>query len=421
MARYATIETRLMPQNNPINAPLMWVFLFFSLAVSVATRQLIWLMVVLGLWSLLTNNREFKQVVGMREAALLFACLALPGIVSLISAANFDRAASAVFRFSTYILASWVLLSATLDRDDPKKIMSWIGLLLVIWAADGFLQLLTGFSTMGDPLVELGEEGTIVTGSLQLGYGATLAILSPFFLEGLRRAGGMGIGFLSLPVYAAIVMSGHQSSAVLAVVGFIGWAILTLRAEDEAGTKRQVTGFALAAIVGMMLGGYLSVVTGQVSSMTDAAPRYQSFLYQSSLWSAGWQAFTEHWFNGVGVRGFGSYLIDTQLMASESVSASWHPHLTVLEIAAETGLIGIAGYAVLLYLLIGYLRDDRRPVAIAALVALLAIFPLSSAVSLYSFFGGNLIFLTFTLLIVFNRDCPKSEQKTSASDLASTL
>jgi len=155
--------------------------------------------------------------------------------------------------------------------------------------------------------------------------------------------------------------------------------------------------------------------------MTDAAPRYQSFLYQSTLWSAGWQAFTEHWFNGVGVRGFGSYLIDTQLMASESVSASWHPHLTVLEIAAETGLIGIAGYGVLLYLLIGYLRDDRRPVAIAALVALLAIFPLSSAVSLYSFFGGNLIFLTFTLLIVFNRDCPKSEQKTNASDSASTL
>jgi len=76
---------------------------------------------------------------------------------------------------------------------------------------------------------------------------------------------------------------------------------------------------------------------------------------------------------------------------------------------------------VLLYLLIGYLRDDRRPVAIAALVAILAIFPLSSAVSLYSFFGGNLIFLTFTLLIVFNRDCPKSKQKTSASDSASTL
>lgn len=416
----ASIETRLMPQNNIINAPLAWVFLFFSLAVSVATRQLIWLMVVLGLWSMLTNNREFRQVVGMREAAVLFACLAIPGIFSLISATNFDRAVSAVFRFSTYILASWVLLSATLERDDPKKIMSWIGLLLVIWAADGFLQLLTGFSTMGDPLVELGEEGAVVTGSLQLGYGATLAILSPFFLEGLRRAGGMGIGVLSLPVYAAIVMSGHQSSAVLALVGFVGWAALTLRSENETGTKRQVTGFALAAILGMMLGGYLSVVTGQVSSMTDSAPRYQSFLYQSALWSSGWQAFTEHWFNGIGVRGFGSYLIETQSMAAEGISTSWHPHLAVLEIAAETGIIGVAGYAILLYLLAGYLRDNRRPVAIAALVALLAVFPLSSAVSLYSFFGGNLIFLTFTLLIVFDRDCIASGKKEPSVNLAST-
>ena len=211
-----------MPQQNLIPAPLMWVFLFFSLAVSVATRQLIWLMVVVSLLTLITNREAILSTPGMKKAAMLFACIALPGLISLLFSVNLDRGISAVFRFAAYALAAWVVLSVKIEEGDAKRIMSFLGILLVAWAVDGFVQLLTGVSLLGDPLVELGEEGAIVTGSLQLGYGATLAILSPFFLEALRRAGGMGVGILSLPVYAAIVMSGHQSSAVLALIGLAG-------------------------------------------------------------------------------------------------------------------------------------------------------------------------------------------------------
>jgi hypothetical protein len=45
-------------------------------------------------------------------------------------------------------------------------------------------------------------------------------------------------------------------------------------------------------------------------------------------------------------------------------------------------------------------------VAVAGLTALLAVFPLGTAVGMYSYIGGNLIFLTFTLLIALDRDCP---------------
>ena len=181
-----------MPQQNLIPAPLMWVFLFFSLAVSVATRQLIWLMVVVSLLTLITNREAVLSTQGMKKAAMLFACIALPGLISLLFSVNLDRGISAVFRFGAYALAAWVVLSVKIEEGDAKRIMSFLGILLVAWAVDGFVQLLTGVSLLGDPLVELGEEGAIVTGSLQLGYGATLAILSPFFLEALRRAGGMG-------------------------------------------------------------------------------------------------------------------------------------------------------------------------------------------------------------------------------------
>ena len=401
-----------MPQQNLIPAPLMWVFLFFSLAVSVATRQLIWLMVVVSLLTLITNREAILSTEGMKKAAILFACIAVPGLISLLFSVNLDRSISAVFRFAAYALAAWVVLSVRIEEGDAKRIMSFLGILLVAWAVDGFVQLLTGVSLLGDPLVELGEEGAIVTGSLQLGYGATLAILSPFFLEALRRAGGMGVGILSLPVYAAIVMSGHQSSAVLALIGLAGWTMLALR-NKEVGAKRQVTGFVISAIVGLLLGVYLSVVTGQVSTLAGAPARYQSFLFQSQLWELSWQAFKDYWLTGVGMRGFGTYALATDASTIPGLAKTWHSHLTVLEVMSETGLVGLIGYGLLLRWLWGYVQDKRMHVAVAGLTALLAVFPLGTAVGMYSYIGGNLIFLTFTLLIALDRDCPQVT-KTSA-------
>ena len=395
-----------MPQQNLIPAPLMWVFLFFSLAVSVATRQLIWLMVVVSLLTLITNREAILSTEGMKKAAILFACIAVPGLISILFSVNLDRSISAVFRFAAYALAAWVVLSVRIEEGDAKRIMSFLGILLVAWAVDGFVQLLTGVSLLGDPLVELGEEGAIVTGSLQLGYGATLAILSPFFLEALRRAGGMGVGILSLPVYAAIVMSGHQSSAVLALIGLAGWTMLALR-NKEVGAKRQVTGFVISAIVGLLLGVYLSVVTGQVSTLAGAPARYQSFLFQSQLWELSWQAFKDYWLTGVGMRGFGTYALATDASTIPGLAETWHSHLTVLEVMSETGLVGLIGYGLLLRWLWGYVQDKRMHVAVAGLTALLAVFPLGTAVGMYSYIGGNLIFLTFTLLIALDRDCPQ--------------
>jgi hypothetical protein len=114
-------------------------------------------------------------------------------------------------------------------------------------------------------------------------------------LEALRRAGGIGIGVLSLPVYAAIVMSSHQSSAVLALIGLTAWAVLALR-HPEVGAKRQITGFVVSGITGLLIGSYLSIVTGQVSTIAEAPARYQSILYQPQLWESAWIAFKEHWF-----------------------------------------------------------------------------------------------------------------------------
>ena len=75
-------------------------------------------------------------------------------------------------------------LGAVADRIDREshRLMSLVGAVMMLWVVDGLVQLLTGYSVFGNPLIELDSGQALVTGSLRMGYGATLAILSPFYL-----------------------------------------------------------------------------------------------------------------------------------------------------------------------------------------------------------------------------------------------
>ena len=63
------------------------------------------------------------------------------------------------------------------------------------------------------------------------------------------------------------------------------------------------------------------------------------------------------------------------------------------------------GSWVLFFVFLGRRLFDSRPeVALSSLVVILALFPLNSSVSFYSYFNGNILFLTLALLIALDRD-----------------
>ena len=86
------------------------------------------------------------------------------------------------------------------------------------------------------------------------------------------------------------------------------------------------------------------------------------------------------------------------------VSERWHPHLYALEVAVDTGIPGLLGYGLFFVFLGRRLFDARPEVALSSLVVILALFPLNSSVSFYSYFNGNILFLTLALLIALDRD-----------------
>lgn len=75
-----------------------------------------------------------------------------------------------------------------------------------------------------------------------------------------------------------------------------------------------------------------------------------------------------------------------------------------LEVAVDTGVPGLVGYGLFFIFLGRRLFDARSEVALTSLVVILALFPLNSSVSFYSYFNGNILFLTLALLIALDRD-----------------
>ena len=97
-----------------------------------------------------------------------------------------------------------------------------------------------------------------------------------------------------------------------ALAALAGYAFILRRLESDV----QVTpwllsllfSFSLAALSGLILSDTFSAsAAGQAAS--DA---YKAFDYLPIFWNSAWQGFTEHWMNGVGIRGWGSMVVSME-------------------------------------------------------------------------------------------------------------
>jgi O-antigen ligase len=114
-----------------------------------------------------------------------------------------------------------------------------------------------------------------------------------------------------------------------------------------------------------------------------------------------------HPLNGVGVRAFRYDYIehaaadDVWLAQHPGIPAS-HAHQWILEVASETGVIGLACWCALLIVLVrrwrALPRDCRHAAAAYAIGMLAMLFPVNTHFAFYSSFWSNLY---FWLLLVF--------------------
>lgn len=397
-----------------------WMILFSGFAIGAINQQAMWLMAIAGIGVLLNRKLAVFQQPDIRVFLALWACWFLPAVISCFDSGAVERSLTAIIRYLSYGIAGFAFLALALKAFEIDRLLVFAGGLICFLALDGIAQFYLGFSVFGERVYDDVRYGPRVTGSVGIDYGPVMVVLSPFVFEMIRRHASQYRWLWSaLPLISvAVVLSGSRASTLLFAVGLILFCGMTLRAGDRDTTLRflLVGALSVVAIGVVVLSGAganqwsdaLSIIGG------DAATVENALAFRPIIWAEAVAQFLSHPVNGVGIKAFQVVSQDV-LFAVEGLPEKpqgWMPHLAILEIAVDTGVIGLFGYVVFIVLLFkSFCGTDARMIA-PFIAVLLSVFPLASTLSVFSMRIAGLTWGLLGLLFVMARgyEVPSSRE-----------
>lgn len=383
--------------------------LIFSFSLGELYRHLIVILAICGIYAWSRYFKPLNHEPATRLLIALFLCIWIPMLISLFDAGLITRSASVTARFLIFPLAG-VIIMYWLLWPSMARILLWgtMGIML-FWTFDGLIQFSFGHDIFGHPAYISGRlTGTFANWPH---LGVILAIFLPVYLEALYRLSQKSYWawLLIIPVIAVILLGGSRSSWILTGVALIAYFICFQRAGRVFSWRR---GFLLVVIAAFTVGAIIWNVDWLSQRVQNTMGLFsgdyteirQATSIRTPVWATALNMTTDHWFNGVGPRSFQSFYPQYTVMTDDPFidQPAGHPHLFALEVSAETGLVGLAGYMIFFILLIRQFRNsltlhhmDAIPWGIAGLVAA---FPLSSTMSFYAYFSSSLM---WTLIIIY--------------------
>jgi O-antigen ligase len=332
----------------------------------------------------------------------LFAGYALPAWLSVIDAVEPRR--SVVSALADLRFLPFALMAVLVLRERTAlygRVLGATGLVVGLWALDAWVQGITGVGLAG--ALE-SDRVSGVFGDDNLKLGPVLAVLSPIALdEARRRYGRIAFALVWLLLAVAILLAGARA-------GWIMYALVTLVMLWRIAVRPAH--FVAWLVASLVAGSAVGVAAYRISPEFEAriertlalgggtrAAVDHALAGRLPIWETAARMALAHPWNGVGIRGFRHAYPDHAAPGDPWVSAdgrqgALHPHHLVLEIAAETGAIGLGlwlaalAIAVRAWWLASRAARDRAFAPGLALVAMT--FPLNTHFAFYSSFWGLL-------------------------------
>lgn len=386
---------------NVLRSPLLPIWLVPALLPLGRSAEIGVALALVGCIGLFVRNPQaLRGHDGARLFLMLWACYVVAALVSALDAVNPGKSWSTVASVLRYAPLGVYVAFAVRREPLVRSLYAGTALIVALWLVDAWVQALTGYSLGGAPeAVRL----TGVFGAENLKFGPVLSTLAPFALwEARERWGRRGLVVAFLVLLGPVLLSGSRAS-------WLAYAIVAV-----AFLWREVGNWKKFALCILALGavGALGVFAALRTSDTFAARFDRTLLaLQGSpdaidyalagrlrIWHAAERMIAEHPVNGVGVRGFRYDYAEHALPGDDFVVAdgtgAMHAHQWVLEVASETGLVGLALWCVGIVLALRAWRRATRSArerAFAPAVALVAMaFPLNTHLAFYSAWWGLL-------------------------------
>lgn len=355
--------------------------------------------------------------------SILFLGYWLPQAFSAFDAIDPSAAWTKTAAGLRYLPFMWLVAIAVATPERRRLTLGGLAVITALWTLDALVQAVAGSSpwfwslqqlkmaVSGHALcppaeMVLADRLSGALGPCNLKFGQVLASLSAFLLLPVaRRFGTAGWLLATAAVGTVLLLAGSRASWITfaLVVAYSG-----LR---QLGAKRLGL-LVLASLVGM------AVLTLSVPQLHERAARTalawsgsdagldQALSGRARIWSAAGCMIAAHPINGVGARGFRDAYpacVDDEGPAVWGAEPALHAHQIVLEILAETGVLGL-----LLWVAAAAqawrawrfapaaARERARPAMLALAVT---VFPLNTHLAFYSAFWGGLTVLLAALFV----------------------
>jgi len=351
--------------------------------------------------------------------SVLFFAYWLPQLISAVDSVDVGRALREALVDLRYLPFLWLVASAVATRRGRRITLGGLAVIVAVWTLDALCEVFFGTSPLffgidqlkhlisNRPMCTLEQVAAAdriggVLGPCNLKLGIVLASLAPFALYWAgRRFGTTGWIVASAAIGIVILFAGSRASWLTygLVLLLSGWGLL--------GWRRMLLVFVAGAVVFAAVAFSSPLVQERVQRTVTGLSAGQAgvddaLAGRTRIWGAALCMVREHPVNGVGARGFREAFPQCDPHAGELAAwgdgPAFHAHQIVLEVASETGLIGLlmwlAGVAMAWRawrFASPAAREQARPAMLALVVT---VFPLNTHLAFYSTFWGG-----FTLLL----------------------
>ena len=360
------------------------------------------MMAALGLYHVGRNQGAIFSDKPVRVLALLFLCLWLPQLASLTGAVNLERSAKIALLYPLYLFCGIFIVRELARPGNLSRLSLALLVVVIFWCVDGLLQYATGTNLLGYPY----EDG-MLSGMFypKLRLGIILAVLVPVALETVRNVNRDSLfpWLLLIPFTVVVLLSGRRSAWLMLIIGLSAYLPLVVLSLSSR-ARYIVTG---ALCVAVLLAGTvyfkspdinrrIVLLTGMLGSEYQAE---RATSLRTPIWDTAYNMFQDNWLNGVGPRGFRyayrTYADEDNYFVRRGQEGQTHPHLVFLEIAVETGVIGLAGFILFYITILRYWWRGRHSTINGAWTAALlaGTFPLNAHLAFYGSYWSGFLWL----------------------------
>ncbi len=356
---------------------------------------------VIRQWHKLKSNRQFKILFFVFVSYLAMILISAPDSYWQDKTLLVGVASSRFF-FATIVMLLYV----------EKKHFAWIfkliASLILFWTIDALFQYLYGIDLIGRASYEGRLNG--IFGEHHVKLGPVLALFLPVVMIALRHQKSF-LRWLSIVLMViTIILSGTRSAWIMMLFTLIAYWFHHVK-------YRRFQLFVKALIIASVL----------ISSLWFVSPDFQQRIERSMamfdgshsaidhalanrlpIWKTSWNMIQQHPINGIGAHGFRkayANFAESDDIWQQKGDVGMHAHHWILEVLAETGIIGLIIFIYALYKLVCFVKSNyHQHFSWAFSIALVSAFlPLVSTYSIFASFWSICIWYCGSGLILMSQ------------------